>query len=182
MYVLKLIPGPGRISILPQNTHIREIRLRLSQPFLLLSFSCRLPNHPQNHTVWTARAVCADGLYGAEGLGGKLAWLWLVGWFWLWGSSRLAERALSGMPRPPHPPPSSPSWSVWERGERREGRPPGRVAVVSSAALTPRASAEFSVVDAANRRLPFPKSADTSVSILHVLSGKIVVESTIKHI
>ena len=34
---------------------------------------------------------------------------------------------------------------VWERGERREGRPPGRVAVVSSAAaLTPRASAKSS--------------------------------------
>ena len=118
-HILKHVPGPGRISILPQNTHIREITLRLSQPFLLLSFSCRLPNHPQNHTVWTARAVCADGLSGAKGLGGKLAWLWLVGWFWLWGSSRLAERALSGMPRPPHPPPSSPSWSGrGESGER----------------------------------------------------------------
>ena len=112
---------PWAISILPQNTHIRVLTLRLSQPFLLLSFSCQLPNHPQNHTVWTARAVCADGLRERRAwvATGKLAWLWLVGWFWLWGLSRLAERALSGMPRPPHPPPSSPSWSGrGESGER----------------------------------------------------------------
>ena len=123
---------------------------------------------------------------------GGLGWqvgMALAGWMVLalGGLSRLAERALSGMPRPPHPPPSSPSWSG--RGESGE-----RAGLLVESPLSPlppslraariRAESSFgrsSPLAAANRRLPFPKSADGSVTILvtmHVIIGQIFNELT----
>ena len=152
---------PGRISILPQNTLQRSASRNLSYIYHFLA-GCQ--------TIRKTTRFGRRGQFAPMVCTERRAWVasW-HGFGWLDGFGFGGLEQVGGARSFWYAAPSSSSSVLpeleWERGERREGRPPGRVAVVSSAALTPRASAESSVLDAANRRLPFPKSADTSVTI-----------------